>query len=75
VRLRIARSAHNHAVPDLDIRHAINNVMFSYPPDGERLTMVVPSRSARFLEIGYVQSEDGVLIVVHAMPARRKYLR
>ena len=39
------------------------------------LTMFIgPDRSARLLEIG-VASAEGVEFIVHAMPARNKFLR
>ena len=54
--------------------HAFNNPIFVEDLD-EGFTMFVGADSAtRLLEIGVVDSSDGP-IIIHAMPARPKYLR
>ena len=62
---------------DDDILHALRNAIFDYPNQGDHeLTMAVgPARNGvTMVEVGYLSSEDGFLVVVHAMRARRKYL-
>lgn len=70
----IAPSARKHGVRDDDIMHAFNNPIFVEDLD-EGFTMFVGADSAaRLIEIGVVDSSDGP-IIIHAMPARPKYLR
>lgn len=70
----ILPSARRHAVSDDDMLHAWRNAIDAWELD-EGLTMLIgPDGSARLLEVGVVDSDDGPLIV-HAQPARRKFLR
>ena len=77
MRIEILSTARKHGVTDEDIRHVLRNAIFNYPDQGDHeLTMAVgPARNGvTMLEIGYLMSEDGLLVVIHAMQARRKYL-
>lgn len=77
VRIEILATARKHGVVDEDIEHALRNAVFDYPDQGDHeLTMAIgPARNGvTMLEIGYLATADGQLIVVHAMRARRKYL-
>jgi hypothetical protein len=77
VRIEILATARKHGVADEDIRHALRNAVFDYANQGDReLTMAVgPARNGvTMVEVGYLLSEDGLLVVVHATRARRKYL-
>ena len=70
----IARSASRHGVAVNDILHAFNNPVRVESLD-EGMTMLIgASRTGHLLEIGIVESTVGP-VVVHAMPARTKYLR
>ncbi len=70
----IAASARKHDVSDDDMTHAFDHPMFVEDLD-EGFTMFVgPGRAGRLLEVGVVDSEDGP-VIVHAMPARAKYVR
>ena len=70
----IAESARKHGIRDDDILHAFNNPIRTEDLD-EGLTMLIgPDHTGTLYEIGVVDSNDGP-IVVHAMPARPKYLR
>ena len=70
----ISESARKHAIDDDDdmlqaYRHPIRVL------DLDGLIMLIgPDRAARLLEIGVVQG-DGIEFIVHAMPARDKFLR
>jgi hypothetical protein len=67
-------SAFTHSVAMADIVHAFNNPILIDLADDEGLMMVIgPDRAGNLLEIGCVESDDGP-VVVHAMPARAKYL-
>jgi hypothetical protein len=77
VRIEILATARKHRVADEDILHALRNAVFDYPNHGDHeLTMAVgPARNGvTMLEVGYLVSEDGLLVVIHAMKARRKHL-
>jgi hypothetical protein len=76
--IEILATARKHEVTDEDIRHALSNAVFDYPNQGEHeLTMAVgPARNGvSMLEVGYLMTADGRLVVIHAMRARRKYLQ
>jgi hypothetical protein len=70
----IAPSARRHGVERDTILHAFNNPIRSEDLD-EGMTMFVgPDHAGNLMEIGLVDGEDGP-VIVHAMPARPKYLR
>jgi hypothetical protein len=70
----ILESAHAHGVSDEDIRHAVTNAIRLHDLDEGMVMVVGPSTSAAMIEVGVVTSEDDEPIVVHAMPARAKFL-
>ena len=77
MRIEVLATACKHGMADDDILHALRNAIFDYPNQGDHeLTMAVgPARNGvTMVEVGYLSSEDGFLVVVHAMRARRKYL-
>lgn len=68
----ILGSARRHGITDRAILHAYRNPMRRF--DLGNLDMLVgPDETGRFLEIA-VASAEGLDFVVHAMPARRKFL-
>ena len=70
----IAASARKHGIHDDDMIHAFNHPILVDDLD-EGLTMFVGADHAgNLLEVGVIDSTDGP-IIVHAMPARPKYLR
>ncbi len=70
----MAPSATKHGVSEEDILHAYRNPIRVWDL-GEGFTMMVGANSAAIiLEIGYVQGVEAV-VIVHAMPAREKFLR
>ncbi len=69
----ILESARKHGILDDDMLHAYRNPIRIF--DLDDLTMLIgPDRSARPVEIGVARG-DGVEFIVHAMPARDKFLR
>ncbi|MGB4918666.1 MAG: hypothetical protein WBO89_13220 [Propionicimonas sp.] len=57
-----------------DILHAYRNPLRIWDL-GDGFTMMIgPNRAAIILEVGYVEG-DVAMVIVHAMPARDKYLR
>lgn len=70
----IVDAAHRHGVSDETILHAFNLPIRVEDLD-EGMTMFIgPDHAGNLYEIGVVSSSDGP-VVVHAMPARAKYLR
>ena len=69
----ILESARKHGLADDDILHAYRNPIRVFEVDD--LTMLIgPDHSTKLLEIGVVSAE-GIEFIVHAMPARNKFLR
>ena len=70
----ITASARKHGIADEDMLHAFNHPI-SYEDLDEGLVMIIgPARSARLIELGFIDTDHGP-VIVHAMTARRKYLR
>ena len=66
-------SARRHGIPDDDMLHAYRHPIRVFDLDG--LTMLVGADSSgRLLEVGVAVGE-GIEFIVHAMPARQKFLR
>ena len=65
-------SARRHGVSDSGMLHAYRNP-FKAVPEGVMTMLVGDDGSGRVLEVGVERTDDGDLII-HAMPARRKYL-
>jgi hypothetical protein len=71
----IESSARRHEVPDEDMLHALRHHWRAYETDDAAVTMFIgPSRTGAPLEIGVVTDDDGTA-VIHAMPARHKFLK
>lgn len=65
-------SARKHHIQDDDILHAYRHPIRVF--DVDDLTMLIGADSAgRLLEVGVAKS-DGIEFIVHAMPARAKFL-
>ena len=70
----IVDSARKHGIADDDVLHAFTHPM-SYEDLDDGFVMIIgPTRSALLLEIGVLDTDHGP-VIVHAMTARRKYLR
>jgi hypothetical protein len=68
----IVASARKHGIADDDMLHAYRNPVRVF--DVDDLTMLIgPSQSGALLEIGIGRAE-GIDFIVHAMPARSKFL-
>jgi hypothetical protein len=66
-------SARKHGITDDDMLHAYRNPIRVFALDD--LTMLVgPDTAARLLEVGVVTG-DRVEFIVHAMPARERFVR
>jgi len=76
VGVEILPSARKHGISDDDIRHAFTNALAAITThDQPDFTMIIgPDLAAQLLELGILASEDNDY-VIHAMPARTKYLK
>lgn len=65
-------SARKHRIDDDDMLHAYRHPIRVFELDD--LTMLIgPTTSAQLLEVG-VANAEGIEFIVHAMPARAKFL-
>ena len=68
----VLESARKHGVSDDSMFHSYRNPIRVFELDD--LTMLIgPDQSGRLLEIGVVEAE-GTQFIVHAMPARPKFV-
>ena len=71
----IEPSARKHGVADDDMLHAFRHHWRAFETDDSDVTMFIgPSLAGEPLEVGVVTEDDGVAII-HAMPARPKFLK
>ena len=71
----IEASARKHGVGDNDMLHALRHHWRAFETDDDAVTMFIgPSMSAEALEVGVVTDGEGTA-VIHAMPARQKFLK
>lgn len=70
----ITASARKHGVTDDDMLHAFSNPIRYEDLDEGFVMLVGPTRSAHLIEVGFIDTDHGP-VIVHAMNARRKYLR
>jgi hypothetical protein len=68
----ILASARKHGIADTDMLHAYRHPMRVFELD-DLIMLIGSSESADLLEIGVVIGE-GIEFIVHAMPARKKFL-
>ena len=73
MRLDIAASAHRHGIDEQDVLHAYRNAFRAFQQD-EAVMFIGADRSGRMLEV-LVVTRHRRRRIVHAMPARAKYLR
>ncbi len=69
----IIGSARKHNVHDDDIVHAYRHPARVLQLD-DLVMLIGPSRTGQLLEIG-VSRADGIDFIIHAMPARPKFIR
>jgi hypothetical protein len=71
----IEAGARKHDVSDDDMLHALRHHWRAFETDDPAVTMFIgPAMNAEPLEVGVVTDDDG-LAIIHAMPARRKFLK
>ena len=65
-------SARKHGIADEEIVHAYRNPIRVFEVD-DLVMLIGPDRAARMIEVGVAHAE-GIDFIVHAMPARLKFL-
>ncbi|MCY3643362.1 MAG: hypothetical protein OXH67_00235 [Acidimicrobiaceae bacterium] len=69
----IDHMARRHGLKDDDIRHAYRNPIRVLLLD-ELIMIIGADRSGRLLEVGVLVDEEELIeVIVHAMPARRRF--
>ncbi|MEI6373513.1 MAG: hypothetical protein WCP26_06990 [Actinomycetes bacterium] len=71
---RMADSAFRHGISVDDIRHAVRHPVLVIRQEEGFVMVIGAARSGLLLEIGFVEFRGGQMIV-HAMRARRKFMR
>ena len=69
----ILESARKHGVAEEDMLHAYRNPIRVFDL-GDLVMLIGADQNSRLLEVGIAEGE-GVEFIVHAMPAREKFLR
>jgi len=69
----IIASARSHGVQDGDILHAYRHPTRVLHLD-DLVMLIGPSRTGQLLEVG-VSHAEGIDFIIHAMPARAKFMR
>jgi len=69
----ILESARKHGISDDDMLHAYRNPIRVFVLD-DLVMLIGGDEAGRFLEVGVVEAE-GLEFIVHAMPARERFLR
>jgi hypothetical protein len=75
--VRVHASARKHGVRDEDAVHAAEHAVYDTPLDDDnpaRELRLGFDRVGRLLEIVVLHFDSGDEMVIHAMPARRRYL-
>ena len=69
----ILESARKHGISDDDMLHSYRNPIRVFVLD-DLVMLIGGDEAGRFLEVGVVEAE-GLEFIVHAMPARERFLR
>jgi hypothetical protein len=69
----VADSALTHGLAREAILHAFRNPVRAYDVDDGFIMLIGPAPNADLLELGVVSGTEGP-VIVHAMPARQRFL-
>lgn len=71
----VAPSAYRHGIDAKDTLHAYRTAMY-FVVGADDMDMAVGSaRDGALLDVGFIRSSEGEIIILHSMPARKKFLR
>lgn len=73
--MEIRPSAYRHGVSAGEIRHAIENPIRVLAVDEVDMYIGAAGPHGALIEVGVLVVDDDRLVVIHAMPARTKFLR
>jgi hypothetical protein len=71
----IARTGYRHGIDIEDTLHAYRNAMYVVVGADDMDMAIGPASDGRLLEIGFIRSGEGEVVILHSMPARKKFLR
>ena len=75
--MEIHRSARKHGIDDADILHAVDHaiVVIDLDPDADppRVLAIGPDRAGNLLEIIWLEFDDPMALVIHAMALRATF--
>jgi hypothetical protein len=69
----IVASARKHGISDNDMLHAYRNPLRVFQVD-DLVMLIGGDETGRMLEVGVVAAE-GIEFIIHAMPARERFMR
>jgi hypothetical protein len=69
----IVASARKHGISDNDMLHAYRNPLRVFQVD-DLVMLIGGDETGRMLEVGFVAAE-GIEFIIHAMPARERFMR
>lgn len=70
----VAPSARRHGLDDQDMLHVLAHPLRVFDLDDGFTMLLGADTAGRLLEVGVIEG-DTALVIVHAMPARPKFLR
>lgn len=74
--VRVTRAARRHGIRDEDILHAYRNAATVEPQDDGFILITGARQDGNLLEVGFRHNPDtDTNLILHAMPARPRYLR
>lgn len=71
----VAPTAYRHGISIEDTLHPYRNAMY-FTVGADDLDMAIgPARNGTILEVGFIRTGGGEVVILHSMPARKKFLR
>lgn len=71
----VAESARKHGIEDSAMLHALEHPFRIFDLEEEFTMVIGADHAGNLLEIGVVESDNAEQVIVHAMLARRKFMR
>lgn len=74
-RVRIISTAYRHGLNEAEIRHAVRHALVEVRVDDDVVMLIGPTPTAALVEVGIAAPFTDDERIIHAMPARKRYLR
>lgn len=71
---RVAPTAYRHQVDEEDTLHAYRNALHYAIGTDDMDIAVGPAQDGTLLEVGFIRADNGEIVILHSMPARKKFL-